>query len=106
MTPSADPEQPFVPPEGSGAAVGLADEAVTLATSVFAACDAIWERAREPVRPVLNGSPVAFVRTAADGVPRFGVTSTGLVAKTFTPVPVLSVRAAPKFALEGVARKV
>jgi hypothetical protein len=35
-----------------------------------------------------------------------GVTSVGLVAKTLAPLPVSSVKAAAKFALDGVARKV
>ena len=43
-----------------------------------------------PVTPVDNGKAVAFVSTAADGVPRFGVTSVGLVANTSEPVPVSS----------------
>ena len=41
-----------------------------------------------PVTPVVSGKPVALVRTIADGVPRSGVVSTGLVAKTLLPVPV------------------
>jgi hypothetical protein len=32
--------------------------------------------------------PVIFVPTNADGVPRLGVTKTGLVSLTKTPVPV------------------
>lgn len=43
---------------------------------------------RVPVTPVESGSPVAFVRTRADGVPRAGVTSVGEVARTTSPVPV------------------
>ena len=43
---------------------------------------------RVPVTPVVRGSPVAFVRTKADGVPREGVTSVGEVARTTSPVPV------------------
>jgi len=50
--------------------------------------------------------PVIFVPTNADGVPSAGVTRVGLVAKTNEPVPVSSVTAAIKFALDGVARKV
>ena len=61
---------------------------------------------RLPVTPVLSGRPVAFVNTAADGVPKFGVTSVGLFANTFAPVPVPSVSAAAKFALVGVAKNV
>ena len=34
-----------------------------------------------------HGSPVALVRTNADGVPRFGVTKVGEVARTMLPVP-------------------
>jgi len=36
------------------------------------------------------GTAVALVKLIADGVPRFGVTSVGLVAKTNAPVPVSS----------------
>jgi len=50
--------------------------------------------------------PVMFVPTKADGVPKAGVTNVGLVAKTNDPVPVSSVTAEIRFALEGVARKV
>jgi hypothetical protein len=50
--------------------------------------------------------PVMFVPTNADGVPKAGVTRVGEVAKTKEPVPVSSVTAEIKFALEGVARKV
>lgn len=43
-----------------------------------------------PVTPVDNGKPVALVNVAADGVPRFGVVSVGLVLKTTEPaVPVV-----------------
>ena len=50
--------------------------------------------------------PVTFVITPDAGVPSAGVTSVGLVANTAAPVPVSSVRAAARLALEGVARKV
>jgi len=56
------------------------------------------------VRPA--AVPVMFVPTSAEGVPKAGVTSVGLVANTNAPVPVSSVTAAARFALEGVARKV
>jgi hypothetical protein len=42
------------------------------------------------VIPVVIGSPVAFVSVTAEGMPRFGVTKTGFVAKTAAPVPVSS----------------
>jgi hypothetical protein len=55
---------------------------------------------------VVKGKPVAEVKTAAEGVPKFGVTKVGEVAKTAEPVPVSSVKADIRFALEGVAKKV
>ena len=41
-----------------------------------------------PDTPVLIGKPVALVKTAAEGVPKLGVVSIGLVAKTLLPEPV------------------
>jgi hypothetical protein len=61
---------------------------------------------RVPVTPVVKGRPVQLVNVPEDGVPKTGVTKVGLFAKTFAPVPVSSVSAAAKFALEGVAKKV
>lgn len=61
---------------------------------------------RMPVTPVVKGSPVALVSTAADGVPSAGVTKVGELVNTKAPVPVSSVTAADKFALDGVAKKV
>jgi hypothetical protein len=59
-----------------------------------------------PDTPVEIGSPVALVRVPEVGVPRIGVTKVGLVANTKAPVPVSSVTAEIRFALEGVARNV
>ena len=58
--------------------------------------------------PAVNPAavPVIFVPTNALGVPNAGVTRVGLVANTAAPLPVSSVRAAARFADEGVARKV
>ena len=42
----------------------------------------------KPEMPVDTGRPVALVRVAEDGVPKAGVTSIGLVARTLFPVPV------------------
>ena len=56
------------------------------------------------VRP--EAVPVMFVPTRADGVPRAGVTRVGLVANTKEPVPVSSLTAANKLALDGVPKKV
>ena len=53
---------------------------------------------RLPVTPVDKGKPVAKVKTAAEGVPRFGVTKVGEVANTATPVPVSSVKAPSNWA--------
>ncbi len=50
--------------------------------------------------------PVLFVPTKVEGVPKLGVTNVGLLANTFAPEPVSSVKAAAKFALEGVAKNV
>ncbi len=61
---------------------------------------------RFPVTPVESGSPVQLVRVPLVGVPSAGVTRVGLVAKTRDPLPVSSVTAAAKFALEGVVRNV
>jgi hypothetical protein len=58
-----------------------------------------------PVTPVVRGKPVAFVRVAEVGVPRTGVTSVGLVAKTFAPEPVLVVTPVPPEATGRAAPK-
>jgi hypothetical protein len=60
----------------------------------------------KPLIPVLTGKPVQLVRVPDVGVPRIGVTNVGEVAKTNAPLPVSSVTALIRFALEGVARKV
>ena len=45
---------------------------------------------RIPVTPVVSGNPVAFVSTKADGVPKAGVVSVGLLLITTDPaVPVI-----------------
>ena len=44
--------------------------------------------AKVPVIPVDNGNPVALVNVAAEGVPKFGVTRTGELERTTSPVPV------------------
>lgn len=43
-----------------------------------------------PLIPVETGRPVALVRVAADGVPKFGVVKVGLFANTSAPLPVSS----------------
>lgn len=49
---------------------------------------------RFPVTPVVNGNPVAFVNTPADGVPMFGVVSIGEACITnVLPVPVCAATA-------------
>lgn len=50
--------------------------------------------AKVPVTPVVNGNPVALVKTAAEGVPRFGVTKTGLVVNASAPEPFTAVPSA------------
>lgn len=56
-----------------------------------------------PVTPVVSGRPVKFVATPEDGVPSAGVTSVGEFANTSAPLPVSSVTAVMRFALDGVA---
>ena len=51
-----------------------------------------------PLTPVDTGKPVALVRVAKDGTPKLGVVSTGSVAKTRLPVPVLEVVPVPPLA--------
>ena len=41
-----------------------------------------------PVTPVVSGKPVVFVKTPADGVPMFGVTSTGLAKSALVATAV------------------
>ena len=58
--------------------------------------------------PAVNPAavPVMLVPTKADGVPKFGVTSVGEVAKTKLPLPVSLVTAAARLADDGVVKKV
>ena len=53
--------------------------------------------APRPLTPVEIGNPVALVSTAAEGVPKAGVTSVGLVDSTLLPVPVLVPTPVPPF---------
>jgi len=55
---------------------------------------------------LIEAVPVRLVTVPDAGVPKTGVTKVGLVANTKAPVPVSSVTAVARFALEGVARKV
>lgn len=50
--------------------------------------------APRPETPVVIGRPVALVKVAALGVPRFGVVKTGEVVNATTPVPLSSLRRA------------
>lgn len=96
--------------------VGLADKTTVLVpvSSVIAAAkladDGVAKNVATPVPspeiPELTGKPVQLVSVPDVGVPRSGVTNVGEVAKTNAPVPVSSVTAEIRFALEGVARKV
>ena len=58
-----------------------------------------------PAVPVEAITPVA-VRLVPVAAPITGVTNVGVFANTAAPVPVSSVRAAAKFALDGVAKNV
>src|ERR1700733_1980843 len=81
-----------------------------LLNEVMLAVDALvppFATGSTPVMPVVSGNPVAFVSVTADGVPRFGVVSTGDVENTSEPaVPVSFVTAAARLAELGVARNV
>lgn len=55
-----------------------------------------------PVTPVVNGRPVALVRTATDGVPIFGVVSVGELFRTTLPEPVAVVAPVPPLVM-GIA---
>ena len=55
---------------------------------------------------VLVPSTVQFDNVPDVGVPSTGVTKVGLVANTKAPVPVSSVTAAARLALDGVVRNV
>ncbi len=76
----------------------LTVEPRTVAPLIFAV--PVAQRAFEPSVQPLSASDVPVA------TPRIGVTSVGVVAKTADPVPVSSVSAPRRFALDGVARKV
>lgn len=59
-----------------------------------------------PDTPEPTGSPVQLVKVPEVGVPKIGLTKVGVLANTFAPVPVSSVRAAARLALDGVAKNV
>ena len=65
---------------------------VTLAVRLVKVADEVpvppLATGKVPVTPVVRGRLVAFVNTIADGVPKLGVVSTGLVENTTLPVPV------------------
>jgi hypothetical protein len=58
-----------------------------------------------PIPPlaILNG--VVNVNEVAEAAPKLGVTKVGLVANTISPVPVLPLMVATKFAVVGVVKK-
>lgn len=59
-----------------------------------------------PDTPVLIGNPVQFVSVPLVGVPSTGVTSVGVLANTKAPVPLSSVTALIRLALDGVPNHV
>jgi hypothetical protein len=62
--------------------------------------------APRPETPVVIGRPVALVKVAALGVPRFGVVNTGELVNATTPVPLSSLRRAANCAeLEKAAER-
>ena len=59
-----------------------------------------------PVVFWFNVGNVQFAKLPEVGVPKIGVTKVGVLANTSAPVPVSSVTAAAKLALDGVPRNV
>ena len=112
-SPCADDETPTVTSLGNVGSVAKTSEPLPVSSVTAAARLAldgvprnVATPAPRPAIPVLTGNPVALVSVAADGVPRSGVTSDGLVANTRAPVPVSSVTAARRLADDGVASHV
>lgn len=62
--------------------------------------------AASPLTPEPIGNPVQLVNVPDVGVPKIGVTNVGEVANTSDPLPVSSVIALAKLALDGVVRNV
>ena len=85
-----------VPVSSVSAAARFALDGVAKKVATFAA---------KPDTPVAIGKPVQLVRVPEVGTPRIGVIKVGLVANTSRPVPVSSVIAARRLALDGVAKK-
>ena len=61
-----------------------------------------FETGKVPVTPEVRGKPVAFVNTAALGVPKAGVVKVGEVDSTRFPDPVDDVTPVPPFAIGKV----
>lgn len=61
---------------------------------------------RFPVTPVVRGSPVQFVRTPADGVPRAGVVKTGDVVSAMLPDPLTATCSAARTPVPAPERPV
>jgi len=112
-SPCADEETPTVTSLGNVGSVANTSDPVPVSSVTAAARLALEGVASHvatplprPVTPVLIGKPVALVSVTADGVPRSGVTSVGLVANTSEPLPVSSVTAERRLADDGVASHV
>lgn len=73
---------------GAAAAPDVGPEKIVLALAVVTPIPPL-PTGSVPVTPVVKGRLVAFVKTAADGVPNAGVVRVGLVAKTTFPEPVV-----------------
>jgi hypothetical protein len=85
-----------VPVSSVSAAAKFALDGVAKKVATFAA---------KPDTPVAIGKPVQLVNVPEVGMPRIGVVKVGLVANTNRPVPVSSVIAVRRFALDGAAKK-
>ena len=74
-----------VPPEGVPSAPPLTTKAPE---EPVLTAKAVATPVPSPETPVEIGRPVAFVKVAAEGVPRLGVVRLGEVASTMPPEPV------------------
>ena len=81
------------------------DESVPVNVRVLLAVS-VFPSAIVSVAPVAGAVIATLFTLVAEATPRDGVVSDGLVANTSDPLPVSSVTAAARLALDGVARNV
>jgi len=94
------------PPVEIGAAAVMVTTAVVPETKTIGVVGAIVVALAIVGAAALMALKLLSERLVPVAAPIMGVTSVGVVANTFAPVPVSSVKAANKFALDGVAKNV